>query len=761
MATESVKNWIEAIRIKDDYHTMHEFPGDGGTDTFEVNFSGGYINAAHVKGTYTDPTTQETTPLALELVGKNTFRVTPVPPAGTTVTIFRDTPKETPLLSFVDGAIITAPNLDRNAKQAIFAIAEILDRYNISISEQEEILRRLLVLEGNQEWVIGLKEYFENIMDDLTNLKSRTFIYTAVGGETSFPVDLDGAVLAVPAIYLNGSRQEVNMNYAYDYTTKTVSELQPGDWQLVQGDVLVCMAAEGTVPLADLLQTRAGADNVRTASGLTVQEELDLRGGVNVLSFMTKAQRKAVLNYTLTEDVSGAFRLAFATGIRQVMVPPGLYLVRDLEIPTRVKMFGSYSYKPYNATSDASFGKDGTIIRKVAGADDMFLWNTACAAEGIMFDGSDRRSAAIKSKSGGKITVGFYKCGFYRFDRVGNRHGAYLGCSFQFCNFNQNNIGIYNTVDGNHIGCTINANKSHGVQLETGADSNTFTNCRNEWNEGDNWNFYGCVSIQVINELSDRAFGYGFRISNANVRITNVDVRRSARTATGAGSAHFYIENSIVKMMGVTTSAGPDDTGGSVTTISPDYVFRFSGPANVGRLELIGCRLTGGKLGVVSGTIRPAVMRITDCPGWDDYCNEGVYRKANGRTFYDNGTARGVANVVPLAIPLSTRSTPNYDNDIFDVHVVWRNTSAGGSNGAVITLVAFREGGNTSYSIVKMDSRGGVLGEGDMNLETTPASQLYQVTVVASAADGSAFELRFQSKATNNAVFFIKAFIKS
>lgn len=137
MATESEKNWIDAVQVGSDYRTMQEFTGDGVTDTFEVNFTGGYLNIAHVKGESLDTVNGVRTILELEFVGRNTFKVRPVPGDGHTVTLYRDTPKAVPLLSFVDGAMITAPNLDRNAKQAIFAVAEMLDRFGIAYKQVE------------------------------------------------------------------------------------------------------------------------------------------------------------------------------------------------------------------------------------------------------------------------------------------------------------------------------------------------------------------------------------------------------------------------------------------------------------------------------------------------------------------------------------------------------------------------------------------------------------------------------------------------
>lgn len=152
MATEAEKNWIDVVRVEPDYRTMQEFVGDGATDTFEINFTGGYLNKAHVKGESLDEVAGVRTVLELELVGTNTFKVSPVPGVGHIVTLYRDTPKEVPMLSFVDGAMITAPNLDRNAKQAIFSVAEMLDRFSIAYKQVElaEMYARAAQAAANQ-----------------------------------------------------------------------------------------------------------------------------------------------------------------------------------------------------------------------------------------------------------------------------------------------------------------------------------------------------------------------------------------------------------------------------------------------------------------------------------------------------------------------------------------------------------------------------------------------------------------------------------
>lgn len=700
------------------------------------------------------------------------------------VEIRRHTSSTERLVDFTDGSILRATDLNISQIQAIHIAEEARDAALLAlpqdddgnldaknrrivnlatgINAQDAVNKQQLdetlgeaggVLSEVKDLQKDIEDYLQSWGDDTTAIRGVLWVYnqgSAVGGETSFVITKEGPVLAVPYIEINGSRQYRGWHYEYDLGSKTVTLAKP----LVAGDLVVCTTAETTLPLADSLAGPTGASQIGMISGLSVEDALaNAKMGVNVLDFMTPSERAAALNYSGENDNSEAFRKAFATGVRQVIVPPGKYHVKDVVVPTRVKLIGSWSYRPYNATSDNSFGTDGTLIRKAQGGSTMFLWNGGCGADGVLFDGRDRTASAIQSQSGGKITVMFYRCGFYRFARVGNRNGAYIATSFQFCNFNQNNIGIYNTVDGNHIGCTINANKLDGVRLETGADSNTFTNCRNEWNEGHNWNFYGCTSIQVVNEICDRAFGFGFRISNSSVALINVNIRRSARTAAGADSAHIYLENSNLRMIGVRSSTGVDDTGGAITTPSPNYMFRMFGP-NKGRLEITDSNLTGFTTGLISGTARPEVLRIVNCQGWENTVNEGVLRYSKGKAYF--GPAPSVTGSGSITLPFSGRGVATNDEDIMDVQLSLRGTSTGGHTGCVVHLLISRETGAASGVILGITSRGefGVLDSSD----PAATQQSYQIVLSDISHDGSTFNLTVKPKST--AQFRVKGYLK-
>jgi hypothetical protein len=103
------------------------------TRQYEFNFAGGYISRDHIKIQYENDATGVITQVTdLLWVNDSTIALgTAVAtiPVGNTVTVYRDTPKDKPLVDYTDGAIINEANLDRSFDQAIFASAEMVDRF--------------------------------------------------------------------------------------------------------------------------------------------------------------------------------------------------------------------------------------------------------------------------------------------------------------------------------------------------------------------------------------------------------------------------------------------------------------------------------------------------------------------------------------------------------------------------------------------------------------------------------------------------------
>lgn len=115
-------------------YACNRFPGDGVETGFEINFAGGYLRPEHVAGFLKDPDNNVEEPLSvsgrtLEVFGPNQVRVTPAVPDGITLVVRRNTPKDLPMLDYNDGAILNDVNLNTSNKQAIFAIAEMVDYF--------------------------------------------------------------------------------------------------------------------------------------------------------------------------------------------------------------------------------------------------------------------------------------------------------------------------------------------------------------------------------------------------------------------------------------------------------------------------------------------------------------------------------------------------------------------------------------------------------------------------------------------------------
>lgn len=107
-------------------YSINTFPGNGSQVNWEINFAGGYIDRNHVKAIIEDADGNTVVPV-LSWSGSYTVTVTPAVHFGSTLYVYRDTPKDNPLADFVDEAVINEQTLDRNARQAVFIAAESLD----------------------------------------------------------------------------------------------------------------------------------------------------------------------------------------------------------------------------------------------------------------------------------------------------------------------------------------------------------------------------------------------------------------------------------------------------------------------------------------------------------------------------------------------------------------------------------------------------------------------------------------------------------
>jgi Phage T7 tail fibre protein len=114
------------------------YNGDGVQTVWDFSFSGGYLDKAHVKAYTRNTNTGVITNLVISpltsFIGPFQLSITPAVAAGLELTIYRDTPKDLPLVNFADKAALTEAALDLNANQAVFIAAESSDGLAAALS---------------------------------------------------------------------------------------------------------------------------------------------------------------------------------------------------------------------------------------------------------------------------------------------------------------------------------------------------------------------------------------------------------------------------------------------------------------------------------------------------------------------------------------------------------------------------------------------------------------------------------------------------
>ncbi len=125
------------------YYATHIYTGDGSTNTFAVNFTLGYLHEDHVKVQVEgEAELREITFITPGLVDIGT-----APGTGLKVFVYRDTPKEYLVHSYMQGASITAQNIDESNLQSVLINHENLDA-TVNLIEMNEILD---IAEGHSE----------------------------------------------------------------------------------------------------------------------------------------------------------------------------------------------------------------------------------------------------------------------------------------------------------------------------------------------------------------------------------------------------------------------------------------------------------------------------------------------------------------------------------------------------------------------------------------------------------------------------------
>ena len=148
--SDNLTPWLAGAAETGGRFAFNQFKGNGSTIRWGINFAGiapGYLDRSHLKyyvtedatgfstGTYVVPANAFISGAILEL--KHPVTGKPIA-TGFTLSVFRDSPKQQPIPNFNDGSIVDEENLDTGFRQAVYAAAEMVDRFGVSSDKADQ-----------------------------------------------------------------------------------------------------------------------------------------------------------------------------------------------------------------------------------------------------------------------------------------------------------------------------------------------------------------------------------------------------------------------------------------------------------------------------------------------------------------------------------------------------------------------------------------------------------------------------------------------
>ncbi|UVX29360.1 tail fiber protein [Klebsiella phage VLCpiM5b] len=441
----------------------------------------------------------------------------------------------------------------------------------------------------------------------------------------------------------------------------------------------------------------------------------------SIFEYMTEEDRDTISGTLGIEViVDYALQNAINDGVSELHFPPvkGIYVLGQTQItlPSGFSMTG-VSAKPYTASSNTSFNNRGTVLRLYSGASSIFIMTNRHRFFNIIFDGRDKSVNLMKGVGTDQTQYcRFDSCGVYRWlNGFGGSSSSGYTATLQLigCAIASNYRGIRNLIDSRITDCNINANDTAGVELNAGANNNSFVNVRNEWNGTYNWFCSGGKRNIVVGELCDRAGTNAFAAVNGGQWIVNgVTVQRSGKNAIAgtADDAHFYIAGagSVLILSGVYTLVGVNDDGSGNST--PSYILASDSSGTDDKTFIA----AGSKLDGYSSTsyIRPgsaiAKTSILGCIGVQDTVNTGFHQVRNGRWHLGDSARNitlpaGVGSTVSMTFPATDSDFAQYSVGFSrSIEIMGRNGTTGSESRFFCKMMIKRE---SSSAVINPDAQ--------------------------------------------------------
>jgi len=298
---------------------------DGTTTSWNFNFAGGYIDKAHVKVAVTPVGGVETAVPITEanFIGPAQLLLTPPVSAGALLVIYRDTPKDLPLVDFTDGSGLSDTALDVNAKQAVFIAAEVTDAIgNIDVAAAVAASEAAAIAAAE---AAAANAQAQLAVDSLRG-KNSTYQFSGTGTQTSF-------IVAQPdkgarcGVYVQGIYQH---SATWSITNGILTFVTPplAGTNNIEVVISTNTPIEEFTPLAaacaaSAAEAAASAVGAANASRLTAGTVTTLAPGAAATATISGAAGAQVLSLGVPQGPIGATGPAGPQGIQGVPGPAG------------------------------------------------------------------------------------------------------------------------------------------------------------------------------------------------------------------------------------------------------------------------------------------------------------------------------------------------------------------------------------------------------------------------------------------------------
>lgn len=348
----------------------------------------------------------------------------------------------------------------------------------------------------------------------------------------------------------------------------------------------------------------------------------------DILTMMTVVGAEVNIDYAL--------QAAIDDGVMSVLFPWGMgkyACSQNVTLPSGFNIFSDGSKRVYLGTSDTVFNNAGAVIIKALGATGIFKLSGRHTFKDLIFDGRDKTVGMMNADS--QVSgCRYINCASYRWLRGYGRTSGYTATLFLVgCAANNNYTGIYNTVDSKGTDLVINANDDWGINLQAGANNNSYVNTRVEWNKAGGVMVFNAKEISFEGETIDRNGGPGVAVLNGGeLQIIGTSLRRNGANAANGSSdnCHIRVEGAGSKFISAAliTKYGADDDGQG--NVSPQYSLITTGGSTDMTVSISGGIMSGATVAPARYITTANIRKFQNVIGLPDTSTEGLTQIRDG-----------------------------------------------------------------------------------------------------------------------------------